>query len=189
MNRFLRWFAVVLVLVWAAPVLAAPTTLSAPAIVWAGQNGVSAPDSVIGYDSSSGLPCIVGSTVTCQLTVSIVGGAGGAGTTSVSSTALAASLVVCSGPCVLSDLQVNADATLAGAAWWIMVFNATSLPADGAVTPAKCYAEPAGVISDGRIFGNGGVALSTGAVIGVSTSGCFTKTTSTHAAFISGDHQ
>lgn len=68
-----------------------------------------------------------------------------------------------------------------------MIFNATSLPADGAVTPAKCYAEPAGAISASYGF-NVPVQFSTGIVIGVSSTGFLTKTASA-PAFISGDAQ
>lgn len=54
---------------WAA--LAQTTTLSAPALVWSVPNGAttSPPVSIIGYDSGTGLPCIVGKTNTCLLAV------------------------------------------------------------------------------------------------------------------------
>lgn len=56
---------------------AAVATLSPPAIVW-GSGAVLTPQPIqqIGYDSSSGQACIVGSTPTCQLAVSVQGGAG-----------------------------------------------------------------------------------------------------------------
>lgn len=104
-------------------------------------------------------------------------------------TALAANQVLKSSAGTLYSFEVQADSTLAAATWWVMVYNATSAPADGAVTPAKCYRQEAGVYQMGGTFGAGGIALSSGVVIGVSSTGCFTKTASTHAAFIAGDYQ
>jgi hypothetical protein len=71
------------------------------------------------------------------------------------------------------------------AAWWIMIYDAVSAPADGAVTPAKCYAMPSGTTATTPAFGQR-IKFKTGIVIGVSTNGCFTKAASVHA-FISGD--
>ena len=101
--------------------------------------------------------------------------------------ALASNKVVKASAGNLYSFNVSADSTLSGAAWWIMIFDATSLPGDGGVTPAKCYAVPTGTTSYSAAF-NLPVAFTTGIVIGVSTTGCFTKTASTHA-FISGDAQ
>lgn len=59
-------------LAWAAAI-----TLSPPAIIWGSGNvQTPVPSSLIGYDSSGGLPCIVGSTPTCQLSVHVGGGSG-----------------------------------------------------------------------------------------------------------------
>lgn len=102
-----------------------------------------------------------------------------------SSSALAANQVVCAAACSLASFNVSADSTLSGAAWWVMIYNATSAPADGAVTPAKCYAASSGTTSLNGAFPSP-ATFTTGVVIGVSTTGCFTKTASTHA-FISGD--
>ena len=102
-----------------------------------------------------------------------------------SSSALAANQVVCSAACNLYSLQVSADSTLSGAAWWVMIYDATAAPADGAVTPVKCYAMASGSTTFSTSFPTP-VRFSTGAVIGVSTTGCFTKTASVHA-FVSGD--
>ena len=101
--------------------------------------------------------------------------------------ALASNKVVKGSAGNLYSFNVSADSTLSGAAWWIMIFDATSLPGDGGVTPAKCYAVPTGTTSYSASF-NLPVAFTTGIVIGVSTTGCYTKTASTHA-FISGDAQ
>lgn len=105
--------------------------------------------------------------------------------TQVATGALAANLVVSAGAGNLWSFDVAADTTLSAAPWWIFVFNNTSAPADGAVTPAKCYALPAGATSFTGGF-PAGVAFSTGITIGVSSTGCFSKTASTHA-FISAD--
>ncbi len=107
--------------------------------------------------------------------------------TVVSSAALAANLVVLGAPGSLFSFNVTADSTLAAAAWWIMIYDATTAPGDGAVTPAKCYGVPLGTTSVSGAF-PAPVSFATGIVIGVSTTGCFVKTASTHA-FISGDHK
>lgn len=120
-------------------------------------------------------------------------GGGGGGATSavaitpVSSSALAANQIIKASAGTLSSFNVSADSTLSGAAWWIMVYNATSAPADGAVTPLKCYAMASGTTSYASAF-TAPITFSAGITIGVSTTGCFTKTASTHA-FISGDAQ
>lgn len=107
--------------------------------------------------------------------------------TTVSSAALAANQIIVASAGKLVSFEVAADSTLSGAAWWIMIYNATSAPADGAVTPAKCYALPSGTTGFNGAF-NAPVTFGTGIVIGVSSSGCFAKTASTHA-FISADYQ
>jgi hypothetical protein len=101
--------------------------------------------------------------------------------------ALAASLNVATGANrVLRSFDVAADTTLSGAAWWIMVFDATTIPANGTVAPNKCYAELSGVAQAN--LSNMDTRFQTGIVIGVSTTGCFTLTGSPHA-FISADYQ
>lgn len=104
-----------------------------------------------------------------------------------SSSTLAANQIIKASAGNIVSFNVSADSTLSGAAWWIMIYNATSAPADGAITPAKCYAMSSGTTSFQSAF-TLPVAFSTGITIGVSTTGCFTKTASTHA-FISGDFQ
>lgn len=110
-----------------------------------------------------------------------------AGLTPTTTSALAANQIVKGSAGNLYSFEVTADSTLSGAAWWIMIYNATSAPGDGAVTPLKCYGMASGVTSYGAAWPVP-VAFSTGITIGVSTTGCFTKTASTHA-FISGDAQ
>jgi hypothetical protein len=108
--------------------------------------------------------------------------------TPISCSALCANLVVKASAGTLYGFEVAADSTLSGAAWWVMVYNATSAPADGSVTPLKCYAAPSGATTFNGSFTATGITASTGIVIGVSTTGCFTKTASAHA-MISGDYQ
>lgn len=75
---------------------------------------------------------------------------------------------------------------VAGAsAGFVLVFNAISAPADGAVTPVKCYpvAANAGLEQNYRSLP---VAFTTGITVVFSTTGCFSKTASA-TAFISVD--
>lgn len=102
--------------------------------------------------------------------------------------ALCANLVVKGTSGTLKTFEVSADSTLSGAIWYVMVYDATSAPADGAVTPAKCYQQPSGTTQMGGTLSSGGSAFLTGITIGVSTTGCFSKTASTHA-FIAADNQ
>lgn len=72
---------------------------------------------------------------------------------------------------------------------YIMLFNATSAPADGAVTPVKCWGPmaAAGPFSFG--WGPGPVlTMATGITVVSSSTGCFTKT-ATNAPFISVEYQ
>jgi hypothetical protein len=109
-----------------------------------------------------------------------------AGLSPVSSAALAANTVIKNtAPTNLYSFEVSADSTLSAAPWWIMIYDATSAPADGAITPLKCYAMASGATSFSAAWMTP-IAAATGIVIGVSTTGCFTKTASSHA-FISGD--
>lgn len=104
-----------------------------------------------------------------------------------STAALAANQTVKGSAGNLYSFEISADSTLSGAAWWIMIYDATAAPSDGSVTPKKCYAMASGVTSYAAAWVVP-VTFATGIVIGVSTTGCFTKTASTHA-FISGDAQ
>lgn len=74
--------------------------------------------------------------------------------------------------------------TTGAVAGYVMIFNATSAPVDGAVTPVKCVAVPAtatvGVSNSPPEY------FSTGITAVFSTTGCFTKTASATAMF-SGD--
>lgn len=105
--------------------------------------------------------------------------------TSVASSALAANLVVASAAANLYSFTVSADSTLYASDWFLMAYDATSAPADGAVTPKLCYQIASGTRSVTAAFPNP-IAFTTGIVLGVSTTGCFTKTASTHASFMQG---
>lgn len=102
-----------------------------------------------------------------------------------SSTALATARVIKATPGRLWSFTVSADGTLSGAAWWVMIFDAVAAPGDGAVTPAKCFALASGTTSL-TIAYHAPIIMRTGIVVAVSSAGCFSKTSSTHA-FISGD--
>ena len=104
-----------------------------------------------------------------------------------SSPILAANQIIRASPGKLYSFEVSADSTLSAAAWWIMVYDAITAPADGTVTPAKCFAQASGTTSASYAFVNP-VVFGSGITIGVSTTGCFSKTASAHA-FISGDSQ
>lgn len=131
-------------------------------------------------------PVGTGSAGSVPMPVSVSGSTSN-GTTHIQSSALAANLVVKAAAGNLYDFNVSADSTLSGAAWWVMIYDATSAPGDGTVAPAKCYALPSGATSISAAF-PAPTAFTTGMVIGVSTTGCFTKTASTHA-FIGAGYQ
>lgn len=78
--------------------------------------------------------------------------------------------------CRLFDFQVTN--TVSG---YVLVFDAASAPVDGAVTPVKCYQVGAG--TTGVSFPNPPLKFSTGIVLVMSTTGCFTKTASATAFF------
>jgi hypothetical protein len=109
------------------------------------------------------------------------------GATLAQTSTLASNLVVKATAGSLASFDVAADTTLSGAAWWIMIFNSATLPGDGTVTPAKCYAMPQNATTFSAAF-TSAPYFATGIVIGVSTTGCFTKTASTHA-FIAADYE
>lgn len=110
-----------------------------------------------------------------------------AGLSTGACTVLCSNLVLKASAGNIYSFNVSADSTLSGAAWWLVIFNATTLPADGTITPAKCYAFPSGTTSYSAAFPVP-VGFSTGIVLGVSTTGCFNKTASVHA-FLSGDYK
>ena len=76
---------------------------------------------------------------------------------------------------------VNASATVAG---YVMLFDATTAPADGAVTPKKCWAVAANGTIDIRY--DVPIKCSTGITLVYSSTGPYTKTASA-TAFLSGE--
>jgi hypothetical protein len=108
----------------------------------------------------------------------------GAGIAPVVSGSAEASHVLKGSPGNLYGFSVSPG--IAGA--YVMLFDATSAPTDGAVTPKKCY----GPISNapfGASWQPGPpLNFATGIVVVVSTTGCFTKTGSA-TAFIAGEVQ
>ena len=144
-------------------------------------------NSCIPVTASAPLPVTPSSPSGTQNVTIIPTAAAGVATSYSATAALASNKVVKGSAGNLYSLQVAADSTLSAANWWIMIFDATSLPGDGAITPAKCYGIPAGITGASFAFPNP-IRLATGITVGVSTTGCFTQTASIHA-FISGDAQ
>lgn len=98
----------------------------------------------------------------------------------VVSSALEANHVLKASPGNLYGFQITNGAT----AGYVMLYDATTAPVDGAVTPVKCYQLPA---NSTLVAGFGPpLAFSTGIVVGFSSTGPFTKTASA-TVFISGE--
>lgn len=119
--------------------------------------------------------CDANGRLTITTTQPIVGGS-----TAFASTAAESSHVIKATPGSLNALTITIGAT----SGYVMLFNATALPSNGAVTPAWC----ARIVSDGTV-GTLAVAwpaaqpFSVGITAGFSTTGCFTLTASATAAF------
>lgn len=93
------------------------------------------------------------------------------------SSALEGSKVVSAAPAILSGLMVtNSTVSL-----YLMVWNSTTVPADGAVSPDLCMYIPSSPSTNGYALNFKGAA---GVSIAVSTTGCFTKTVSATAMFM-----
>lgn len=104
-------------------------------------------------------------------------------TTRSSGTAAASSQVLKASAGNLYDLKVTIGAT----SGYLLLFDATSLPSNGAVTPVFCER----VNSDGTAGGASFAwpmpfPFATGITAGFSTTGCFTLTASATAAFFGG---
>lgn len=161
----------------------------------------------VGKDSVTGRACFLGFSATCT-----VGGGTAAGATETTLAAVLAELQTPAAS--LPPASPTADTTLgitstetgsalaclvvkAGAGnlyslsgnvnvadTWIMVFNATAAPGDGAVTPKFAYKFPAGPWSVD--FGSLPRAFSTGITVCASSTGPFTKTAYATNNFIAG---
>ena len=86
-------------------------------------------------------------------------------------------------PGILYGFQVNTG----GSSVWVMLFNATTAPADGTVAPVKWW-QVAASSTLGVSFAPIGLQLSTGISVACSTTGPFTKTATSTCEF-SGDVQ
>lgn len=112
------------------------------------------------------------------LTTGVPSSAAGAGTTPVVSTAAEASHVLKAGAGNLYRIAVTTGAT----AGYLLVFNATSAPANGAVTPLLCRQ----VAANSSLEVDHAAApdrYATGITAAFSSTGCFTLTTSATAMF------
>lgn len=96
----------------------------------------------------------------------------------VATTAAANNLIPSVNPALLYGINVSTGAAIA----FVMVFDATTIPADGAVTPKLCFGVPASLTT--QLTFPHPVPLATGAAISISSTGCFTKT-AVNANFIS----
>ncbi len=84
---------------------------------------------------------------------------------------------------LISAYASNGTAT----AGWLMVFNLTAKPADGAVTPIDCVALPAsGTVAINYPIGAGKVYSTAITVVLSSNASCLTLTTGVITGFISG---
>lgn len=102
---------------------------------------------------------------------------------SIVSAAAESNHVFCTGPCFLRSVYVTSGA----AAGFVMSFNATSAPADGAVTPLDCVVLPANSTAS-LDYGDTSDVYPVGMTAVFSTTGCFTKTASA-TAFMKGRKQ
>lgn len=105
--------------------------------------------------------------------------ASSAGITPVVSTAVESNHILKGSAGNLYGVYITTGATPG----FMMVFNATTAPADGAVTPNQCIVAPANSTT-GLTFNSGPPSVfSTGITAVFSSTGCFTKTASATAFF------
>lgn len=99
--------------------------------------------------------------------------------TGVQSAAVESNHVLKSSAGTLYAIYVTPQAT----AGYLMTFDATSAPADGAVTPKECIPISASTAGGIAFSGLPAGSYATGIVAVYSTTGCFTKTASSTAFF------
>jgi len=97
---------------------------------------------------------------------------------SIQSGAAESSHVLKATPGLLNGFSASSGAT----SGYVMIFDATTAPSDGAVTPKFCYALPASQTT-GASWVEYPVYFVNGIVIVFSSTGCFTKTASATAFF------
>lgn len=101
------------------------------------------------------------------------------------SSALSSNWVGCSATCNLYDFQVSTTT----ASVWVMAFDATALPSNGAVTPKKWWQVAANATLGVAWSGEPPLNLTNGLVLGCSTTGPFTLTASATCSFSGGVKQ
>jgi len=113
--------------------------------------------------------------------VEVPSAASAAGITTTASAAVTGGQIVKASAGNLYGFNVVSGAS----AGYVLVFNSATVPADGAVTPARCLPLAANTGLDVNLRGQP-TYFSAGITIVFSTTGCFSKTASA-TAFISGD--
>lgn len=134
--------------------------------------------SQIGAPDASGNTQAITPTNPLNVTLAPTTNAAG-GVTPVVSASAEASHVIKAGAGLFYDAYVTTGAT----AGYFLAFNATTDPADGAVTPRACIPAPANQSTYLAVQGSPPVPYTTGVVLVFSTTGCFTKTESATAFF------
>lgn len=139
-----------------------------------------------------GLPIIVSDGTLARIPLSDTAGVqlmGASGTTAASAAlstattaAIASNIVAKSG----AGNFYSANLTSGASAGYFMLFDATAAPADGAVTPFKCWVAAAN--STISISNNPPIRAATGITVVFSTTGCFAKLASA-TAFMSVDYE
>lgn len=136
-------------------------TTAARAVNWPSVSGTTAPGMVL-EDGAGNKASISGGTIVPVVSPSAEG-----------------SRVFCAAACNLWSIYITTGAS----AGFLMTFNATSAPAEGAVTPIECV-QVAANSTVALSFGSGPPdRYSTGATAVFSTTGCFNKTISATAFF------
>lgn len=97
-------------------------------------------------------------------------------------TTLQTSTTLSSSQVIATNKTLTGFAVTTAAAGYVMVFNATSAPVDGAVTPALCFYTSG---APGSVAFAVNTYFSTGIVLVYSSTGCLTKTASAQAIFMS----
>lgn len=105
--------------------------------------------------------------------------------TSQQTATAAGSLILKTSAGFLNEFTLTSSSTTAG---YVLIFDSATVPADGTVTPKFCYYTAApGTVS--QSFGAYSVPFANGITVVFSTTGCYTKTISNTAIFISGQIQ
>lgn len=138
----------------------------------------------VSSDSLTGIKGIDGATINGPFnpTAVIIAPSSTLGVSTQSCTTACASTIVSGGHAVYG---ISASATVTG---WVLVYDATSCPANGTVTPKKAYAYTAANSTIGISWSDSPMVVSTGVAVCFSTSGPYTATSST-TAFLSVDYK